>query len=685
MRTGKPLWISIAVGIAVLLLVIAMALSAISWNFARPWIAQKVSAATGRSFAINGDLRLSWQRPNDEHAGWQRLLPWPHLRAKDLVLGNPDWATTGPTMAKLPQLDFTLNPVLLLKKTLSISSLVLTEPDLVLEVGKNGKANWHFKQDDADKKPSSWQLQLHDLSLNRGTVRLVDPVKKADVTTRIDTEKDGSVVWNIGGKLDQDKVSGKGKAGALLSLQGRDTKYPVDAALKIGETDITAHGTLTDPRHLRALDVQLKILGASMGQLFPFTGIVLPETPHFSTEGRVVGSLAADDFHMRYEKFTGKVGHSDIAGTLEYRGAKPQDKQPRALLRGDVVSNYLDLKDLGALVGSNPAKEEKKAADTPKQPPGKVLPVAPFRTERWRKLDADVSFAGKKIIRSTDLPVEDLQTHIRLQDGTLALTPLNFGVAGGKFTTDLTIEGKSEPAKARLTIRARDLKLSKLFPKVESMHASLGEIHGNANLSAVGNSLAALAASANGEVKAFISQGTVSKFILEAMGLNIGSVIVTELFGDRQVQLNCLASDFAVNNGVMQARTFVVDTEDALITVDGSIDLAKEALALTIHPESKGVRLISLRSPLHVEGSFKHPDIGVDKGVVALKAGAATVLGAVATPFAALLALINPGPDEPSPCASLLAKAKEKPTAPPPGKTKTKGKAKVAAKSSPAK
>ncbi|TCS33782.1 hypothetical protein EDC30_11572 [Paucimonas lemoignei] len=662
MAQRKKILVIGAVAIAAVLVVIPLLLSVIDWNFAKPWIAQRVSDATGRSFAINGDLSLSWQKPAQTEVGWRRLVPWPHLRAHDLVLGNPDWATTGETMATVPQVDFSLNPLALFAKKVSVSKLILTEPDLVLEIGKNGKNNWTFK-DKEEKAPSQWQFELRDLDLNEGTIRLVDPVRKADVTTRIDTLDDGSVVWKISGTLDKDKVSGNGKAGALLSLQESGNKYPVEADLKVGKSELTARGTLTNPRSISALDVKLTIRGASMSQLFPFSGIVLPDTPHFSTSGRVVGSLASDDFHLRYENFTGKVGDSDIGGTLEYIR-----KEPRAQLRGEVVSKYLNLGDLGALVGTDSAEEKKARGDKTKQPPDKVLPVAPFRTERWDKIDADVRFTGKKIVRGEDIPIDDLSTRVRLDNGTLSLAPLNFGVAGGKFVTELTIEGKHEPARARMKVEARGLKLSKLFPQVESMRASLGQIHANAELTSAGNSLAELAGAANGEFKAFITQGTVSKFILEAMGLNIGSIVVTQLFGDRQVQLNCLASDFAVKDGVVQTRTFVVDTEDAIIGVDGKINLASEEMGLTIRPDSKGVRLISLRSPLYVRGTFKKPDVGIDKGVVALKAGAATVLGTVASPLAALLALINPGPDKESPCASLLAEAQKKPQAPPPGK-----------------
>lgn len=660
MRSGKTLLRWVALGLLAVLLLVPLAISLVDWNVAKPWITDHVRKATGRSFAIKGDLQLSWQKPDDTERSWRRFIPWPHLRAHDLVLGNPEWAVTGPTMLTVPQVDFNINPLLLFERTISVSSLVLTEPQLALELGKDGQNNWTFKKSETR---SSWRLAVQDLALTRGTVRLVDPVKQADVRTRIDTLADGSVAWKIDGKLMDDPVRGEGKAGAILSLQASDVKYPVEAQLKVGQSDISARGTLTNPRHFSALDVRLKISGASMAQLFPFTGLVLPETPRFSTEGRVVGSLAPDNFHLRYENFRGKVGSSDIRGTLEYLS-----KQPRPLLRGTVESDYLDFRDLGALIGAGSAEEKRKRGDESKQPPGKVLPVAPFRTERWDKLDAEVQFTGKKIIRREDLPIDNVFTRVELRDSVLRMGPLDFGVAGGSFSAALSIDGKRKPALANVSISARKLKLSKLFPKVESMRASLGEVHGNARLSGAGNSIAALAASANGEAKAFVSDGTVSKFILEAMGLNIGSLVLTEMFGDRQVHLNCLASDFRVTNGLMQTRSFVVDTDDAIIEASGSINLASEVLAMTIHPESKGVRLISLRAPLHVTGTFKQPKVGVDKGVVALKAGAATALGTVAAPLAALLALVNVGPDKESPCPGLLAQAKKAPTAPPPQK-----------------
>lgn len=649
--------------VAVLVLAVALA-SAFDWNRARPWINDKVSAATGRTFAINGDLTFSWERPQEQQVGWRRFVPWPHLRAHDIMLGNPDWATSGPAMARVRQADVTLDPLALLTRTVSVRTLVLDEGTLVLEKSKDDKKNWVFTRNEQEQG-SGWHVALHSLAIRQGNLRYVDPAKKADAKARIDTDPDGTVNFKLGGTYNDEPLSGGGKAGGLLTLMKRNVEYPVQAEIKVGETTITADGRLTDPAHPSALDVNLKILGASMADLFPLSGLVLPETPKFSTEGRVVGTFKENDTQVRYEKFTGKVGKSDIGGTLEYLHRKP-----RPLLRGEVVSDLLRLTDLRAVIGTD--KETNKEDEKAKIPPGKVLPVSPFKTERWGTMDVQVKFRGKRIEHSDKLPLDHLETDIVLDNGVLSLTPLNFGLAGGRLTTELRIDGRADPAKARLKMAARRLKLKEMFPAVESMQASIGEVNGDAVLTAAGNSFAALLGSSNGEVHSLISQGSVSKFILEAAGLNIASAVAAKLFGDHQVQLNCMAADFVVNDGVMQTRTFVIDTDDATITADGNIDFAKEAFNLTVHPQSKGVRLISLRSPLYVKGTFKNPDVGVDKGVVAAKAAAATVLGVAAAPAAALLALINPGPGEDSPCAALLQEAKEKPKAPPPGKSMEK-------------
>lgn len=649
------------------------------WNRARPWLNARASSALGRPVAIRGSLTIHWEKAWQARAGadatpgktWRDFILWPHLEASDVHVGNPANMLTAvrnqaPELASISQFSFSLDPLALLDKKIIIPVLRFKNPLVELQRNGEGTNNWTF-----ENHPSDWNVTIQHLVLTKGTVHLMDAVNHADVTADIDTisietHSGYGVAWSLRGNYHGDRVKGSGKAGAVLSLQQQITPYPVAASMTVGSTSLSIAGTLTKPSALTALDLRLKVSGASMARLFPLTGLVLPETPHFSTEGHLLGILRPQHSNWIYENFSGSVGASDIHGTLQY-----QSQRPRPLLTGSVISHQLYLNDLGPLIGADSNKSKAARGVAPIQPAGKVLPVEPFKTERWTSIDADVLYRADKIVRDKSLPISKLDTHLIMKGGVLSLNPLNFILAGGVLKSNIELDGSGringKAIRAEMKTSALHLKIKQLFPTLPDLQASVGEINGTAMLSSSGNSVAGMLGIANGEVKTQINQGTVSKLLLEKMGLNIGSVILTRIFGDKQVKLNCMASDFIVQNGVMQTRTFFIDTEDAFINVAGNINLAQEKLDLTLHPDSKGVRVLSLRAPLYVRGSFDNPAVSVDKKVLAMRAGGALALAAVA-PLAAMIPLIHAGPGTSRDCSSLLAAARIKPGAPPPGK-----------------
>jgi uncharacterized protein involved in outer membrane biogenesis len=642
------------------------------WNKARPWLNAKVSEAIERPFAIRGKLAVEWEIPARRMAKSDRhlrdWLPWPHLIANDVHVGNPA-NMKQMDMARVRQFSFSLNPFGLLHHTIGIPVLRFDSPYVELQRTDSTHYNWAYKK---KEEKSKWELDLERVVLTDGVVRVVDAVTRADITANVRTlDKDAKygVGFKVTGTYNGAPVTGGGKVGQVLSLKDQDTPYPVQADMRSGPSRIAIEGTVTSPARLKAVDLQLELAGRSMARLYNFTGITLPETPAFSTSGHLKGELDREHGRWTYDKFKGKVGSSDIGGKLVFEGGKPRPK-----LSGNVSTHQLVFSDLGPLVGGDSNESKKARGVEAVQPGGKVLPVEEFRTERWKAIDADVRYTAEKIIREKTLPISKLSTHLIMKDGVITLDPLEFGVAGGTLRSNIRMDGSGAKGKnsiaATAKVTARHIQIKQLFPTIEKMQATVGQINGDAQLSATGSSVASLLGSSNGEVKALINQGTISKMLLEEMGLNVGNVIVTKLFGDKQVQLNCLAADFDVNKGLMQSRVFVVDTEEAIIRVNGTVNLANEQMDLTIKPDTKALRLFTLRAPLYVRGPFSKPDVSVDKGVLALKAGGAAVLAAAAAPVAALIPLINTGPGENSPCGQLVALAKEKPTAPPPGKAK---------------
>ena len=657
-------------GILLLLVLIVVLLFTLNLNRFRPYINQRVSEATGRVFEIRGDLRLDWQRARDEE-GWHAWIPWPRPSARDIVVSNPDWAKTGPQMVSLKEIAVSFNPWPLLAKKLVLHELDIDGLAVNLERSVDGRNNWTFKKNEESGESSRWGYELGKVVLRNSALRYLDPNIKLDLRTEAQTldtadPKGYGLQFKAGGTYRSAPISGQGKTGGVLSLKDRSAAFPVQADLHIGKNAIAVEGTVAQPNTATTIDLHLSLSGSSMSNLYPLTGVLLPDTPPYATKGHLIGRLNGKTSDWTYEKFSGTVGKSDLSGTLQYTV-----QQPRPLLRGTLVSNQLRLEDLGPVVKADSNAEKRKNRDDVKklQPADKALPVEEFSTEHWDALDADVKFSGRKIIRSEELPIDDLVTELHLKDKVLTLTPLNFGVAGGDLTSNVSLDGRGDKIKAQIRTAARHLKIKKLFPKLESMQASIGEVNADASLSGVGNSIAAMMATSNGELKGAVTEGTVSKFILEAAGLNIPNAVFSKLFGDKQVQMNCLANDFDVKSGVMQTKYFVMDTADAVVTITGTINFSTEAMDLDVRPQTKGVRIISLRTPLYVKGTFKNPDVGLHKGALVAKAGGALALGAVA-PLAAVIPLINPGNTPSVDCARLLADYREKPKAPPPGQKK---------------
>ncbi|MGP8475554.1 AsmA family protein [Burkholderia sp. PR2] len=721
------------------------------WNHAKPWVNEHVSTALGRPFAINGDLKVGWRRPDGE-TGWRAWVPWPSFSATQLEIGNPDWAK-GPKFVTLDAAHFDLAILPLLAHEIVIPSIDVVNPAVDLERLADGRNTWTF-QFKQSSQPSPWKVRLDSFGFAKGVVTYRDAITKADLTVAIDTlgqpiplgdvlkeqeqtsraasaqrvgksgaarlsatasaeaassasaaqgasgasavassgasaaapatsvssastavpasgasgasaasgaaaaAKPAGPTYAFGLKVDgrykNVPISGTGKVGGVLAIEKTTQPFPLQADVKAGDTRLAIVGTLTDPMHLAALDLRLWLQGTSMSHLYQITGITLPDTPPYATEGRLIGNIKQHASTFRYENFNGRVGGSDLRGTLTWA-----QREPRPKLSGELVSNLLQFSDLAPVIGADSAASKAKRGDTTRQPPDRVLPVATFRTERWSAIDADVKFTGRKLIKSPQLPITDLYTHILLQDGVLSLEPLQFGVAGGTLATNAQLDGSRTPLKGRFTLAARHLRLKQLFPTQKVMQTAFGEINGDASLSATGNSPAALAATSTGEVKALITDGRISLLLMEAAGLNVANVVYEKLFGTRDVNINCAAIDFVANDGMLDPKVFALDTDDALINVDGPVNLRDESIDLKIHPHTKGFRVFSLRSPLYAKGTFKNPKVGVDAGALALRAGAMVGLGLI-NPFAALIPLIAPSNNRDVPCSELFGQMKAK-------------------------
>lgn len=582
-------------------------------------IERAVTEATGRELRIEGELRPIWD--------WVH----PRFRAEHVSFANPEWASQR-HLFRARAMEGSISLLPLLAGRVVLPQLHLEQPEIFLELTPDGRKTWLLDRDQKDESGS--RIHIRGLTLDEAELEYLEPGRKIAISAEFTSEKEG-VVFTAEGEYKGLPLLASGVGGQVLALRDADTPYPLKGQAKLGATTIDVDGRVTNIIGLDALDAKIRVRGESMVQLYDILGIAFPDTSRYDTTGRLVRT----DHTWRYEDFSGKVGKSDLAGTFEFRQAKP-----RPLMNAELKSGLLNFADLGPLVGTTgPSKSG-------------VLPDRPFDTARWGSVDADVTLRAGKIERPAQLPLENLSARIRMQEKVLTLQPLEFGIAGGKLAGTIRLDGTKDPIDAAINMRVQNLKLAQLFPTIEQAKGSLGDVDGIIELAGTGNSVAAMLGASNGKVGLFIDDGQISKFLMELAALDLWDAARLKLKGDEPVKIRCAIADFGVKGGLMQANALVFDTAVVNVGGNGTINLKNEQMDLTLKPEPKDRSIASLKSPLYLRGTFSKPEVGPDMGRLATR-GAGAILMGVLNPLLAIIPLLEEGKGKDSNCGKLIAEA----------------------------
>ena len=625
--------------VAILLLLPVVAVGALilvaQSEWGEKWVEQRVANATQREVDLEGiSVKLGWP---------------PRIIVAKLRIGNPSWAKT-PNLVDAEGLYARVAIPPLFTGKVIVPYLGAAEATAGLEMdGK--RATWRF----GEQSDEEGRLQLGLIYLNDGHVKFID----ANEGTDLDVDVKGSA--GEGGELN---AEGKGKfRGEAMTATVRlpnlnpqhEAPLEVQGKAQVGRTKAQAEGSLaTDGR---SLDLQLQLAGQTLKDLSKVTGIVLPDSPPYTVKGHL--KHAGNTWN--FDPFDGKVGDSDIAGAAAYiKGGK------RPLFKASLKSKLLDFDDLGPLIGAPPktgagetAAPEQKARSAQRAASQRLLPEQKFNVQAWGKMDADVRLDALKVQRPKQLPIDKLSTHLVLTDGVLHLQPLNFGIADGRITANIVIDSNQKPVRGDMKVDVQGMKLGPLFPTVKTMQEALGTLYGHAELVGHGTSVADLLGSSDGQMSVAVDGGRISALLVELIGLDVAESVM--LLGRRaqQVQLRCAVSGFEVKDGVAKTDNFVIDTDDTVIKVDGTVNLAQESLDLETKPQPKDPSPLALRTPLEIEGPMRTPKIRPKAGPLAARVAGAAALAAI-TPPLALLALIETGPGKDQPCGQLLSEAKQK-------------------------
>jgi len=581
-----------------------------------------VSDATGRELSIEGDLKPVWS--------WLH----PRIRVENVRFGNADWGKAD-YLIEAEAIEASISLLSLFSGRVVLPEVHLETAELSLEQDKDGRRNWILKEDPEEQKEAS-RLVVKLLTIDEGRLRWEDQASGHSIVADVSTDEAG-VEFSAKGEYNGMPLKTKGRAGHVLSIRDQTTPFPVKGDIQIGDTSAKVEGTLTGLVGFKGIDLRFeRLAGKSMDELYDIIGLAFPKTSPYTVSGRLVRT----DGTWLFENFNGKVGESDLAGSIRVQTGKDQ----RPFMQGEIQAKVLNFADLGALVGTDQPRESG------------VLPDMPFSPERWESVDADVKINAGTINRPKQLPIDQFATRILLRDRVLTLDPLAFGIAGGRIAGTVRLDGTKEPMHGDVRMRVQKLQLAKLFPTVKQAQSSIGDLNGLLELAGGGDSVGKLLGSADGKIGIYMDEGKISRFLMELVALDLWDVAQIKMRGDRDIEIRCAIADFDVKGGIARTNALVFDTTVTNVTGGGTINLKTEEMDISLKPQPKDRGVGSLRTPLHIKGTFSEPDIGPDMGKLAARGGGVIALG-ILNPLLSILPLIQEGKGKDSNCGQLIAQA----------------------------
>ena len=264
-----------------------------------------------------------------------------------------------------------------------------------------------------------------------------------------------------------------------------------------------------------------------------------------------------------------------------------------------------------------------------------LLPDADLHLGPLREMQGVLEIESDRV-QFPGVVLEDVQGRAAVEANALVAEALQFRLGGGRVRTKtLLLAAGSEEAASAEAVAEGQLEASAegvAFDWVlEQLGADVnvgGSVDFELSLAGKGQSIADLIGSADGSASVVIQEGRLDEALVRLATQNLLEILGGAITGDEgTVPLRCLVAEFEITNGLMKARTLIIDTADAKIIGGGTMDLAEERVDLEFLPRNKDFTLISGQAPIQVSGTFGDLSVGVDAGLLAASLATPVDLG----------------------------------------------------------
>lgn len=620
-------------------------------NGLKPRLSRLVKNATGRELIISGDIHL-------------KVSLVPRLIISDIAFQNAAWGSRQNMItAKRLKMQVALLPLLF--RNIIVEQLILTEPDILLEVGPQGETNFAFQNqspspaENPKGKNGNWpvfgskkiviengRFTYHNFQNN---VTHTADLKRLSLSGRDIHEP---VDLKLRGLYNDQIITADGTVGPLTALSDPDERTTIDILIKTGGNALSLTGGIRDVASIKGIRFDFSAAIYNPVSFQKLTRRAFPVTIPFKFSGTFMQSGPAA-FRVSEFSFTSNV--LSVNGGIEIiaTGKKPW-------IKANLAAYSVDL---DAILPESPDAPKQKTKKKPR-----VFSVEPFPALDLQIIDAEIMLQAAAV-RFQDKTFQDLTTYMELKNGRLRFDDFKTTVDSGMLTGYLHFYPAGNTWSVDTALKGEHLPLDLLITAKSATGKPKGVVDLFLSVKGTGQSAADLVADLEGDFGFSLAGGSIDTKYIDFLGADFTASLLKIINPYRKrtdhTEINCFVCILDIHNAKAETEALALDTARTLTFGNGHVDLNTEKLDISLKSLPKqglgidnigkiSISLSELSKPFKIGGSLSNPKLTLDITQTALTltkvAGGIALLG----PAGAALALITGRFGDDNPCLAAI-------------------------------
>lgn len=536
--------------------------------------ADQVRAQTGRELVFDGEVGISW-------------YPILGVKTGPVQLANADWSDAGP-MFKAESAQIGVDAMSLIGGTIRITQIDLGSPDVLLEVAKDGRANWDlFPQGAEAGQPTTATsegggamggLVLESLAVRDARLRYVDRGGESFEIKDLDA-----------------------------ALRWPDTAGPaeIDVTLRPANEAVEVSAVVDDLEGLLGGKISaLRANVAAAGGKVAFDGRAAMDP---QAAGRLDVDLSSADGFMAALGL-GPVG---IAGKTTFKGDVTYTKDGQIALRDGQVAalgNALAVEADVAMGGTRPLVNAKVGANAlslaaflggESESSGSGWSKAPIDASGLGAIDGNIALAAESVDLGT-AKIGRVRAGVSIDNSRAVITLREVNAYDGVATGTIVANNRGGfSTSAKLSVK--NVEMQKALGELVGIDKFTGKADATLSVLGSGGSMHAIMNSLSGEGAVNVGQGKI-------LGIDLDRLLRGQPGGGVTV-FDSLGATWTMSKGILSNDDLLLSLPNVLAKGEGTIGIGPRNMDYLFTPQLRNETEDGFAVPVEIKGTWDSPKI----------------------------------------------------------------------------